>query len=197
MTIGNKQITKQFVLKLAGFVAIGLVVLGVVVYFGLIWREKRQFAQAEKEIDALYTQIVEKVGKPDQEKKEKTCGYASRAYGKGPRYCNVRSYVLYSKSNLATSNNKMRELSQIVGSVTKDERVLEPKDMFYQYESVGSDQNFIQTLKSQTKLNCSVRYTYPLVESSTSALKPTETENLLVSIHCGGPARAEYFPVKD
>lgn len=197
MTIGNKQITKKLILKLTAYLAVAAVILGVATYIFLIQREKTQFAQAEKEIDALYAQIVEKVGKPNQEKKEKSCGYASRVYEKGPRYCNINSYLIYSDTKAENANSLMKAISTNIGVSPKDHLARKDVVDFSQYQGVGLDQIFSDNLRTSSTKNCSIGFTYPVLPSLAAPIKPTGTENLLISIHCGGSAISEYFPVED
>lgn len=197
MAIVNIKLTKQLAYKAVGILLVATVLLGTATYIFLVQKEKAQFAQAEKEIDALYAQIVDKVGKPDQEKKEKTCGYASRVYGKGPRYCNINSYLLYSRSNVTNSNRIMKTVSDVAGLSPTDHLARKDIVSFSQYEGVGLDQRFSDDLITSSNKTCSINFSYPVLPSLTAPLKPGDKENLLISIHCGGPARAEHFPVKD
>ena len=196
MTIGNKEITKQFVLKVAGFAAICLAVLGLTVYVYLIQREKSQFATAEKEIDALYAQIVEKVGKPDQEKKEKTCDRPNLKFAKGPLSCSVSKSMLFENKNFEESNSLMSNISSLsympvrVGSVSSE------LPGFTANGRRNGDQVFSQSFSSKTNLSCTLSYVYPAKEQDEFSASNTSTA-FEVSFDCGGSAMSEYFPVKD
>lgn len=203
MTIAGKEITKKLVYKIAGFTALALIVLGFAGYAYLIQREKAQFAAAEKEIDALYAQIAEKVGKPDQEKKEKSCGYASRVYGKGPRSCSVSKYILFENKDIDQANEIVKTISQTIN--VKPSRF--SMDKFgvsgNRYEFLKEDDRIIdQSLGSDLNLGfskgCSIEFVHPVASDSyVEMFQNISKENLSIGIVCGGPAMAEYFPVKD
>ncbi|MBI3494741.1 hypothetical protein HY004_02050 [Candidatus Saccharibacteria bacterium] len=197
MTIIGKEITPKLLRKILGFSVLGLLVVGVLVYFGLIWREKAQFAQAEKEIDALYAQIVEKVGKPDQEKKEQSCGYASRVYGKGPRGCSVAKYALYENKNINQANEITRTIAQSIGIRPTRYATTRYGAGEYKYDFAKEDERTIdQSLSSSLNINfskgCSIELVHPVVGSTyTDMFNVTSKENFLIGIVCGGSALAE------
>lgn len=206
MTIGNKQITKPFLLKIAGFAVIGLAVLGVVVYIGLMWREKRQFIQAEKDISTISAQIIEEVGRPDQEIKDRSCGYASRKFSRGPRGCSVSIYLLYKNKGVLESNVLVGKISSLLN--------IKPSGYAFNHKTMtGSDEYEFKELDDgrlfdrqlSTSLNtgfdkgCSIGLTHPGVGTPYREMFDTtySEKNFVVGLSCGGPAMAEYFPLKD
>lgn len=201
MIIGNKTITKQLAYKIVGFALVGLVVLGVLIYLGLIVNQKRQFAQAEKEMDSLAAKIVEKVGKPDQQKKEKSCGYASREFGRGPRSCGVSIYMLYENKDINQANVMAKTLSRTLNIMPSEYTMDKYLVGGYRYEFTPGDGRAIdQTLGADLKTNssksCSIELVHPVVSSSyTNMFNAVKEENFLVGIVCAGDAMAEYFPV--
>lgn len=195
VVIFGKQITKQLAYKLVGIFVVAAFVIGALVYFGLMWNEKRQFSQAEKEMDALYAQIVEKVGKPDQEKKEKSCGYASRVYDRGPRSCWVGMYGLFENIDSAKANDIMKQAGDVSGVKPKDRLA---RSAVLDFSSPGvsaSDQEFGAGLDISSSKSCVLDFVYPLSDHSSYGFATSNTKDLLVSLHCSGDAMVEYFPV--
>ena len=189
--------TKPKIKKILVYGVLAVAATGAGTYIFLIQREKAQFNQAEKEIDALYSQITDKVGKPDQEKKEKSCGYASRVYGKGPRSCSVSRSLLYSNNSLDKANVKLNTLSSLVGGELRDDMVRDDRTQFEKYIDSKPDQNFSQTLETKTVLNCSVQYQYPVLPSIFKEFGELQGENFALYLSCGGPAMAEHYPLRD
>ena len=196
MVIGNKEITKKLIYRIAVMLVLATLIVGVLVYFGLIWREKKQFALAEKEIDALYAQIVEKIGKPDQEKKTKSCGYASRVYGKGPRGCSVTQRLLYESSGLGESNKIMVDVLKLSNGTYLQTFGDKSKNRFTDQEN-RTDQHISQDYRDIGDLSCGISYYFPVVKEFSDDFEPRALENLQIEISCGGPALAEYFPIKN
>lgn len=196
MTIGNKQITKKFILKLAAYLAVAVVILGVATYIFLIQREKTQFAQAEKEIDALYAQVVEKVGKPDQERKEKTCDRPNLKFEKGPLSCSVSKSLLFENKDFKQSNEFMEKISTLGNEQLRIGSVASQGLNFTEVPRRNYDQVFFQNFSSETNLSCGFSFVYPAKEQDEFNTNPASTA-FEVSFDCGGSAMMEYFPVKD
>lgn len=196
MVIVGKQISRKLILKVLGTLAAVLVVSGILIWFGLVWREKQQFSQAEQEIDALYAQIVEKVGKPDQEKKEKSCGYSSRVYGKGPRSCSVSQQINFSVSSVSEANNRMLSVLRLSGGTYLQQFGDKNRNRFLELGLYRTKQIIDQDYKDLGDLVCNLSYEFPIVESATG-LRNSDPKSLSVLIHCGGSAMIEHYPVKD
>ena len=192
MLVMAKISRKYYKYGLYGLVA--LVVLGVAGREVLIYRQKAEFGKAEKEIDALYAQIVEKVGKPDQEKKEKSCNRPNLKFEKGPLSCFVASYLLYENKNLEQSNNLMVEISSLGNQPLRIGSVSSQANAFTYPPRRNGDQVFFQSLGTKTPLSCTFSYVYPAKEQDEFKLN-SET-GFEIGIDCGGPAILEYFPVK-
>src|SRR3989344_6171297 len=64
-----------------------------------IWADKQKFEKAQASIDALYANIISKVGQPDKVKKNQTCGYANRKNERGPLSCGGSGNLVYSVQN--------------------------------------------------------------------------------------------------
>lgn len=189
--------TRPKIKKILIYGVLAVAIIGAAIYIFLIQREKAQFNQAEKEIDALYAQIVEKVGKPDQEKKEKSCGYASRVYGKGPRSCSVSTYMLFENKSNLDSNAMMAIIAESIKITPSDNLAREEVTSFTPYDQHRFNQTFGDDLQSSSKKNCSISFSYPVMPYLSAPIKPTQKENLLISLGCGGPAIAEHYPLRN
>ena len=195
MVIGSKEIPKKLVYKIVVILVLATLVVSVLAYFGLIWREKKQFALAEKEIDALYAQIVEKIGKPDQEKKEKSCDRPNLKFEKGPLSCFTAMYLLYENKDFQDSNDIMKKVSGLgsgalrIGSVASDGIDFKEKGRRY------GDQVFFQDLGTNSSLNCDLSYVFPAKEQG-EFVKKSESA-FEVGFDCGGKTMRQLFPMKN
>lgn len=178
-----------------GIFVVGLIVLGIATYIFLIQREKAQFAKAEKEIDALYAQIVQKVGKPDQEKKTKSCGYASRVYGRGPRSCSIGLSLLYEGKSAENSNTIVNDVFSVSGGTYLQSYGDKTVNKFIHQDSYRIDQKLDQDFRDTDGLVCNLGYNFPVVKEFSESFSPKNLENLEINITCSGPAMAEYFLV--
>lgn len=162
-----------------------------------IRKDKEKFTKAEASLDEVYNQIVAKVGKPDEVKKDKNCAYANRVYGKGPRSCSVGIYLLYKNKNSSISSSIMTDVAPIIGSkkyVGPGER---DQTNFVPVQQ-NKTQSFSQDYKQFGDIDCGIDYLYPVSPSNqNSAFQTTFDENLEITLICGGPAKAEHFTVKN
>lgn len=195
MTIGKINITKKLVYKIIVILAVSALVLGVATYIFLIQREKQQFAQAEKEIDALYAQIVKKVGKPDQEKKTKTCDRPNMKYSKGNLSCSVNTYLLYEDVDTQEANVNLAEISTLGNESLRVGSAAAKGSNFTDSTRKDWDQTFFQHFRSKTPMSCNFSYTHPAIEQDEFKIKSTNA--LMIGIDCYRSALGEYFPVKD
>lgn len=195
MTIIGKEITPKLLRKILGFSVLGLLVVGVLVYFGLIWREKAQFAQAEKEIDALYAQIVERVGKPDQEKKEKSCDRPNLKYKKGPLSCSVTVYALYDNSDFVRAGKLMSTISSLSSSALRPGSATTIGQMGFVTPDRTNSQVFFQSVNLAPGLSCSISYDFAASQQDEFTLSgPSGVE---IGVGCNRSAILEYFPMKN
>ena len=175
-----------------------LVVGFFVVMFTLQYLEKRNFAKAEASLDSLAQQIQDKVGKADEIKKEKTCSYASRVIGKGPRGCGVRVLLLFKDKDPVISTKVMSEISAGIGTKLYDYLGRNIPLAFEKYDGRGPSQEFSQSSNnSYGAVTCAIRYVHPVVPLYDKAFADVSSENLQIGLSCSGPARAEYFPLAD
>ena len=56
---------------------------------------------------------------------------------------------------------------------------------------------FYQDYLVNNKPPCGIGYSYPIVSSSFETFQSQYNNNFKVDVSCGGPAKAEHFPVKN
>lgn len=160
-----------------------------------IHTQKQNFAKAEASLDALAKQIEAKVGKPDDIKKEKSCGYASRVYEKGPRGCSISIFLFFSGKDSTQATGLTSQISPLVSN-KEVQRLGEITHTFVPFDQYRGDQTLSQAYYDIGSLSCSVQYVYPVSKKLNQPFEPKESENLQLELSCGGVAMAEFFPVK-
>jgi hypothetical protein len=156
-----------------------------------IAKERAQYAQAEKDLDALSAQIITKFGQPDDQKKVKECGHTSSDFGTGILFCTVSQFLFYPVANLDEANTKVAEVSTInpafSGLITQDGKpILAAKSL------------------ELSRLDCSIGFSvHPSSDNLenlgyTSLYLKNSELGLLVEFSCSAKhPKAEYFPLKD
>jgi len=173
-----------------------VVLLGVLAFIGvnklIIYNQKKQFDQAEKSLDTLYTDIVKNVGQPTSVNKDNHCSYQSTAWGNGDRGCSVGVDAYYDNiSNkqeaIATARNIESRLENI-SYVSILRKLSENEDTYVKPGNYSSSDDI--KFKDQN-LKCYVSYVLDKKELY------SENATLRVSMNCYGDAKAEFYPVKD
>lgn len=190
--------------KKTGLIVLGLIALSLFTYILVIRplqirHQKQNFDKAEASLDQLYNQIVAKVGKPDQYKKDKVCSYISQEFGKGPRNCHVSIYLLFENKDSAASTSLMNRVSFFSMSQLKSERLNSSLDSFKNYLQIKGPQTFDQKYSQIGNVQCGISYSYP-VHPTYATIDPIMTkanENLQIELACSGPAMAEFYTVKN
>lgn len=199
----------QKILRYVVYSVLGVAVLGLLSYLFVIrpvqiHRQKVDFDKAESRLDALAIQIESTIGKPDQTKKEKSCGYSSQEFGKGPRSCAVSIYILYRSKDQDQSNIYMSSTSELVGTVLyyylgehDSQGRLYPKN-FVKYNGSGPSQEFSQIInKPLGNISCTVSYKYPVVPLFDKDFSGLQGENFEIGLVCSGSALKEFYPLSD
>jgi hypothetical protein len=160
-------------------------------------QDKKRFEKAEASLDELYAKIVATVGKPDQEKQDKSCAYASREFEKGPLGCAISVSALYENTTFGAANSKMTQITPLISN-----KVYPGPGEKYQTNFVplaeNNNQSFAQDYKKFVSISCAVDYIYPAYPSySSSPFQTKYTENFQIELSCGGSAKAEHYPVSN
>jgi hypothetical protein len=185
MAIVKIQITKQLIYKLL----IILAVSGGLVYLGLIINERRQFNSAERQIDDLYAKIVETVGQPDQEIKDKSCGRSSAKFSKGNLGCSVAQELTFTVNDAEEANRIMRRVFKLSGG-SRVSNFGGNLSSFTQNtpELSGYNQDLSQDYGDIRGLSCGVYYSYP----NTSNEKELG-QSINISFSCSKSTLLKYF----
>ena len=139
--------------KIIRFAGISVLVLVAVAFLGY-WlavrplqarNQKQNFDKAESQIDALAEQIQQTIGRADETKKEKTCGYASQVYGRGRRSCGVTLSLFFTGKNLAQSNDALSLVSKVVGGLLYEAFGRSDRQNFTEHTNKGLAKNFHKT----------------------------------------------------
>jgi hypothetical protein len=188
--------------KMLRYVLYGLLILvasALLLYFFVIRtlqirHQKQNFAKAEASLDALEKQIEEKVGKPDQIKKDKSCSYISQEFGTGPRNCNINISFLFSNNDALASTEKMKKISAFTGTDIKDNLNKISQQGFRPLNERKINQIFYGDLGDQYDLSCALQYTFPVYPTQGNTIQPQDSEKFQVDIGCQGPAMIEIYP---
>lgn len=174
-----------------------LIVVGLI--YLLAWRpiqvrrEKAHFESVAAELEKVSQDIQTKVGKPDQSKTVKSCGYASRVYTKGPLSCGTTVYLLYENKNAQQSTEIAQKIIPMFG--TKSYSLdTETTDFSSQTKT---DQKISQNFRvGANERVCLAEYIYPVTFDSFSDFKTKSAENIEIALTCAMDALAEHYPVR-
>lgn len=155
--------------------------------------EKQNYAKAEEKIDSLSEQIQNTIGKADDIKKEKSCGFANTEIGHGELGCSISTILVYKDSDALKSTKLMHKASLLNSSPLYDIVGRSNSLTFVQNTNHAGIQSFSQSLPAPHKLNCTIRYSY---QASIPSIEPKH-EGLTVEQACGGPAMKQYYPINN
>lgn len=160
-----------------------------------IVQDRKQFERAEVVVDQLYAGIVQTIGEPTKNTKNKSCSYASAKFSKGRRGC----WVGYKLEYTVSGNDSANAIRAKVNSLYKTKNLV---SIIYE-----RDPSFAPTVDTVPGNEPA----YTLVDSSgleyASRLEYYDPNNIFnkditgyvvtLSIGHGGNAQAEYYPVRD
>lgn len=174
------------------------VVLGIILWFAVISpyltrKEKLRFEAAATELEKLSQKIQDRSGIASKPSNSKTCNYSSAKFNKGFRSCSLNIKLHYPGYSLEMSNDTLLRSSSIVGGQVYPGPGNQDQDSFVENE--GFQQVFTQEFK-EAGLLCNIKYEYNDTSRRLSGLG-AHVDGLVVYLHCGGPARAEHYPVEE
>ncbi len=189
--------------RIIRFVLYGLVILGVlgIVAYALVVRplqihqQKQNFAKAEASLDALEKQIEDKAGKPDQILKSKTCSRAHLLSESGPLGCDVTISLNFTSKDAGSATNIMNQVKALSSEPIRIGSGVTTGTSFKSAQLVRGTQIYYQSIPSISSLTCAVGYNYPARNTPNTLRDSSSSFSLDVS--CGGPAMAEFYPVKN
>lgn len=159
--------------------------------------ERAQYAQAEKDMDALVAQITAKFGKPDNSKKVKSCGYTSVEFGRGDRYCGISIAIAYPILSREAATQLSEEISSHIKSSSTFEYGSSSKALAN--TSITPIELKSESFRDRDGLDCGASYTYSLASDSAAAyagIRSKAAQTLSLSMSCGSrPAKSAYYPI--
>lgn len=102
--------------KLAWFAAAILVLgFGYYAYNSYIkWNDRHRFEQAQASIDELYTDIVAKVGEPNNYRRSASCSRPNQKFEQGPLSCNVGVEFVYDLNDRSEAESKYESAQSVI-----------------------------------------------------------------------------------
>ena len=173
-------------------ISFSVLILGVLGFIGvqqlLVYNQRQQFKAAEQSLEELSNDIIAATGQPTEVKKDASCGYRSAKWEQGERSCGVFVNLYYPKvTNILTANKTTDELNAYL------EKRLKFEDSLYTDEINGDDR--IRAVRhfsfSKNNIDCSVEFALDRKAVF------VDKEYFRVSVGCYGPAKAEFYPVKN
>lgn len=172
-------------------ILITVLVFGILAFIGInkliIYQQKQQFDAAEASLDKLYGDIVAQVGQPTDVKKDKSCSYASAEVGKGQLGCGFGYQLQYAVSDVSDANKIQSKAIQTF----KTEHILKLK--YIRELGIEDGKSSLPGKNTAGDLVC----TKPITCSFSISYTDQKDHNLMLSITFGGPAKAEFYPVKN
>lgn len=184
--------------KLLVFILV--LVLATVTIFIYRAYEKQQnklaFTEARQAIDSIYTEVVAKVGRPDDFRHTSSCSRNFQEWGGGELSCDTGVDLLYSIDNREQATDLYKKIQAIVltknnvfipnstlSTSIKDELVVDT----YYYSAYDS-------FKSKKGLACVAKYVYN-TPKDTYLPVPKDKKGLYVTLGCFGGAKVAYYPL--
>ncbi len=172
-----------------------VIVLGIVVYERLALRAHREdFIQARAAIDTVYTDIVAKVGQPDNFRRTSECSRPSQEFGQGPLSCSVGTDFIYGVGSKQQANKLFHQIQGIIGGHS---------DLFVQTQPLATSitdtlvirnsYHDAQDYYSLGGLKCTSKYIYDTPEETYLKLHKPLPHNLYISLGCYGRSKANYY----
>jgi len=196
--IKTKRFTRDKTIGLVGLI----IVIGIGVYVGVyrpysVGQDKERFLQAQASLEELYSQIEAKIGKPDEIKRDQSCDRANLKSSQGPLLCDVGISMWYKNRDVHQSNSLMRSSISLNSTEIRIGSGSAEGKAFVSAEIKRGLQVFYQSINSFSGLSCAIGYRYPTTPSLEEQFNSKYDENFEIHISCGGPAKAEHFPLKN
>lgn len=177
--------TKKW-LSLAGKTFVVIVAVGLLVWFFIInpyltRQEKQRFESASSELKNISQEIQSSIGAANTELKNNSCDRPNLKLEKGPLSCDVGYELEYTESNALSATSMVQQTEKVSDAPL---RIGSGGMESLKYTEGMGRQVIYQDIESLNGLSCFIAYSYH-----------QELLNILVS--CGGPARAEHYPVED
>lgn len=174
--------------------------LGLLIFFFVVQplqvhKQKQDFAKAETSLDTLAAKIEQTIGKADETKKVKSCDRPNLKYEQGPLSCSVLISLIYKDKTVDDANNYLNSYSKTIPTTLRSGSSFVTGSSFTKLDNQKLTQVFYQSLPESGDLVCTISYRYP--SGIDQDMLTTEDRGFLISGLCSGPARNEFFPLKD
>lgn len=182
-------------LVLAGKVFTVMVLAGVLLWFLvinplLIRAEKQRFESASAELEKLANQIQQKIGTPILFGGKNSCGRSNLKLDEGPLICNVKYFLEYNTTSVEQSNQLLSTLGSMYDSPLREGPLA--KSTVFTDRAEKSVQIIYQDIGKLSDFSCVQSYEYYPTGNAKS-----DGQQVKIVLNCGGPARAEHYPVED
>lgn len=184
--------TKKIIAKLGKALSL-LAVIALLAWIAVVnpyltRKEKQRFEAAAASLQTLADEIQTKVGKADDVNVEKSCGRAHMKSEDGPVSCNVMVALSYNPPEYSDANTTLNDVALFIGAPLR--RGPLTKEVYFSPNPSDKKPEIIyQNNPKIEPLSCV--NTYELYSLD------TRPKALVVQLSCGGPARAEHYPLKD
>lgn len=160
------------------------------------WQDKNKFKQAQASINELYSEIVAKVGQPDNYQKTNSCSRPNLKFEQGPLSCDVDIDFIFGVKNESEALNLFKNIQNTIKArsdlFVQDGRletnipsVLVASDIY----RIARDE-----YKSSGGVRCVAVYTYNTPsETYLKLTKDIGKQTFYVTIGCNGNAKYEYY----
>ncbi|MES2971825.1 MAG: hypothetical protein V4702_05890 [Patescibacteria group bacterium] len=189
----KQKILRYVILPLVTISTLGVLSYVLIVRPMQIRNQKQQFEKAEASLDTLAAQIEQTIGKPDETKKEKTCGRANLKSSQGPLICSIRSYLLFRSKTADSASSLMAQLSTLSNKELRIGSGAARGTSFTSSSPQKGEQTFYQDFSLDSEPSCSFSYSYPATDREFTV----EGENFELGLVCGGKSLSQLYPIKD
>jgi hypothetical protein len=199
ISLGKQKITVRRVLLYL------LIVAGVVLFLYLlvyqpyeVRKDRERYKQAEAVLEPFRQEVEKRIGQADQVKTKYSCSRPHLKYTRGPLGCDVSIRMLYESRNSTDSTNYLNIIKKLgADSLRIGSGSAIGNSSFESSEQNKDKQIFFQDYVTVSDLACVIAYSYPVKPSSYEFFTVTSNNNFEVDLSCGGPAKAEFYPLED
>jgi hypothetical protein len=169
-----------------------VLVAGYFVYEKIAYQmNKHAFAEAKSSIDAVYADIVSKVGPPDDKNQIiQQCNSRTTSIS-----CSLAKDFIYSESNIDAANRRREKIQNVIaGDSNKFEAITAPPNQQI-LTTLQRDHNLpvANYYKAGNGVFCFVDYFYNPTFNTELVLKIRNSNSIFIEIQCSGKARGFYY----
>jgi hypothetical protein len=178
-------------------VVLFVLVLGIGVYLRVALEiNKHNFAQARKNIDTIYADIVAKVGQPDNSKRTNTCSQHNTEFRVEPRVCDVSTDFIYGVANENDANSMLKKIQGVIATHADLFKPTKPLAASIQdILAVSSYYHVAADSYKSASLGCDVNYIFDTPTETTLDINNKANKPFEISMGCNGQANRPYYPL--